>query len=263
MFGKLFKKRLANKLSAATTADAAVAFPPDELKILEQFQKKFSIRFSDPSLVITALKHRSYLNLSNEPRTQSNERLEFLGDAVLDLVVTEFLYSAFPNRTEGQLSKMKSILVSKPVLADAATRISLGSLLLMNKGEEKTGGRSRHSILADALEAVIGAIFLDAGFEEARRWIMSHVVKDHKRIIHKGVYRNYKSILLEYAQAAGGPLPDYRVVKEIGPDHAKEFVIEVSIGEELLGVGSGNSKKVAEQEAAREAVKKLDLDEVQ
>ena len=234
----------------------------DEANAVENFQKDFNISFQDPSLLGTALKHRSFLNLTNEPRTASNERLEFLGDAVLDLVVTHFLYEKFPNKTEGHLSKVKSILVSKPVLADIASeQMQLGKYILMNRGEEKTGGRQRKSILADAFESLIGAIYLDQGLTAAEQFIHNYLIKDYKQILRKSLYKNYKSVLLEYAQGTGKGLPEYRVVEENGPDHAKEFVITVSIGKEVLGEGKGKSKKIAEQEAAKQAVKKLAIEE--
>jgi len=226
---------------------------------VQVFREKFGIQFHNPQLLITALKHRSYLNITNEPRIHSNERLEFLGDAVLDLIVTHYLYEKFPQRTEGQLSKVKSILVSKPVLADIAVKISLGEMILINWGEEKTGGRQRQSILADAFEAVIGAIFLDQGLDVAQRFVQQHLLNDFQKIIRRGLYRNYKSILLEFVQSKGQGLPEYRVVQEFGPDHAKEFVVQVRVGEEVLGEGRGKSKKIAEQEAAKMAVKKLHI----
>lgn len=230
---------------------------------MDDFQNNYKLRFSDRSIIATALKHRSYLNISNEERIRSNERLEFLGDAVLDLVVTDYLYRKFPNKAEGQLSKVKSILVSKPVLGDVAANMSLGDKVLMNRGEEKTGGRQRKSILADAFEAIIGAIYLDLGLEEAENFIHKYLLADYKKILRKGLYKNYKSILLEYGQSIGGGAPEYRVVKELGPDHAKEFLVEAWIGKEKLGEGKGKSKKVAEQEAAKQAAKKLDLEDKQ
>ncbi|MEL6820913.1 MAG: ribonuclease III [Calditrichota bacterium] len=232
---------------------------PSEEKVIETFQDKFGILFTDTSLILTALKHRSYLNATNEKRIKSNERLEFLGDAVLDLVVTEFLYQTFPGKSEGQLSKSKSVLVSKPVIADKANLMNLGELVLMNRGEEKTGGRKRKSIIADAFEAIIGAIYLDQGLEAAANFIHSYLLDDHARILEKGMYRNYKSILLEYAQGEGYSLPNYRVIGETGPDHAKQFVIEVWVNNEAMGRGEGKSKKRAEQDAAREAVEKLNI----
>ncbi len=232
----------------------------DQEELVAEFEKKFHLHFNQPELIITALKHRSYLNITNEDRIFSNERLEFLGDAVLDLVVTHYLYEKFPKRTEGELSKIKSILVSKPVLADVANQMSLGNFVLINWGEEKTGGRKRQSILADAMEAIIGAIYLDQGLEAAREFIQTHLLKNFQKIIKRGLYKNYKSILLEFAQSKGLDVPSYRVVREEGPDHAKEFIIEVYVDDQKMGEGRGRSKKIAEQQAARQAVKKLKLD---
>lgn len=225
--------------------------------LVQEFEKKFRIEFEDKSLIITALKHRSYLNVTNEERVASNERLEFLGDAVLDLVTTHYLYQKFPKRTEGQLSKLKSILVSKPVLAEIAQNLSLGKLLLLNRGEEKTGGRQRQSILADTMESIIGAIYLDKGLETAREFIHTNLLRNFKSIVQQELYRNYKSLLLEYAQSRVGKLPEYRLLKETGPDHDKEFLIGVYLNGELVGEGQGKSKKKAEQIAARVALKKL------
>lgn len=260
---KYLDKLFPSKISHTDTQPAVSTgeLTPEETRVIDAFQNKYNIRFSDYSIIATALKHRSYLNLTNEPRILSNERLEFLGDAVLDLVVTHFLYKKFPQKAEGQLSKVKSVLVSKPVLADIAVNMSLGDLVMMNRGEEKTGGRQRKSILADAFEAIIGAIYLDLGLGEAEKFIHSYLLSDYRKILRKGLYRNYKSILLEYGQSNGGGLPDYRIVHELGPDHAKEFVVEVWIGVEKFGEGKGKSKKIAEQEAAKQAVKRLNLEE--
>lgn len=259
-FAKLLSGRR-QKIPLPAASDGEI--PPDEARAVDGFQIKFGMRFTRPVLLATALKHRSYLNMTNEPRTLSNERLEFLGDAVLDLVVTHYLYEKFPNKAEGHLSKVKSILVSKPVLADVAVDMELGELVLMNRGEEKTGGRQRKSILADTFEAVIGAIYLDPdlGLDAASRFIHRYLLSEFKKIIRKGLYRNYKSILLEFAQSTAKALPDYRIVRELGPDHAKEFVVEVWVAREKLGEGKGKSKKIAEQEAARQAVRKLDIEE--
>ncbi|RMG61526.1 MAG: ribonuclease III [Calditrichaeota bacterium] len=224
-----------------------------------RFKTKFGIDFSQPQLILTALKHRSYLNVTNEPRIFSNERLEFLGDAVTNLVVTEFLYRKFPKKTEGQLSKVKSILVSKPVMAEIAAGMSLGEMLLINWGEEKTGGRQRISLLGDAFEAVVGAIYLDQGMETARRFIERYLLKDYQKILKRGLYKNYKSILLEYAQSTSKQPPEYRVVEESGPDHAKQFTVEVWVNGQKLGQGTGRSKKLAEQQAARQAIEKLGI----
>lgn len=259
--GKIFPFRRSDTSSPPAVFSGEMS--PEESRAVDNFQNQYKLRFTNRSLIATALKHRSFLNISNEARILSNERLEFLGDAVLDLVVTDFLYRKFPNKTEGQLSKVKSVLVSKPVLGDVAANMSLGDKVLMNRGEEKTGGRQRKSILADAFEAIIGAIYLDLGLKEAERFIHQYLLADYKKILRKELYKNYKSILLEYGQSIGGGVPEYRVVRELGPDHAKEFVVEAWIGKEKLGEGKGKSKKIAEQEAARQAAKKLDLEEKQ
>jgi ribonuclease-3 len=226
----------------------------DEESLVNQFEKKFQFSFDNKKLLITALKHRSYLNVTNENRIASNERLEFLGDAVLDLVITQYLYDKFPKRTEGQLSKIKSILVSKPVLAEIASELSLGNLILINKGEEKTGGRNRQSILADSFEAVIGAVYLDKGMGTAKDFIKKYLLTKFKSLMQRELYKNYKSILLEHAQSKFGILPEYRVVEEFGPDHEKKFIIAVYINGKEIGRGSGMSKKNAEQEAAKKAL---------
>lgn len=229
------------------------------MESVRKFQERYQVEFFNTDLLRTALKHRSYLSVSNEPRVQSNERLEFLGDAVLNLIITQSLYESFPKKTEGELSKVKSILVSKSVLADAAIKMSLGELVLINRGEEKTGGRQRQSILADAFEAIIGAIYLDRGLDAAKRFVEEHLLCDFKKIVHKALYRNYKSILLEYTQGANMGLPSYHVIEELGPDHAKEFVVEVYLNGNLMGKGRGRTKKIAEQRAARQALEKIGI----
>ena len=265
-FKKIFQIIFAGKKTYPQPVDGRTATQKglgrEEAKVIQNFEAQFQMHFTDQQLIATALKHRSYLNISNESRTFSNERLEFLGDAVLDLVVTHYLYQKFPTKTEGHLSKVKSVLVSKPVMADiAADKMALGKLILMNRGEEKTGGRTRKSIIADAYEAIIGAIYLDMGLDAASEFINQYLLSDLKKILRKALYKNYKSILLEHAQSIGQGLPEYRVLAENGPDHAKEFVISVAIGKEILGEGKGKSKKIAEQEAAKHAVRKLALEE--
>ncbi|GAB4337707.1 MAG: ribonuclease III [Calditrichia bacterium] len=253
LFQRLFRRNEERKNTAPPLLE-------EEESVVEQFQNKFHYSFSDKSLIVTALKHRSYLNISNESRVFSNERLEFLGDAVLDLIVTSFLYKKYPKRTEGQLSKIKAILVSKPVLAETAKTLGLGEMLLMNHGEEKSGGRKRASILADAFEAIIGAIYLEYDLNEADKFVKEHLLSRHKEILKRELYRNYKSILLEHAQANGSKPPEYRVIKESGPDHDKEFEIAVYLNGQKLSEGKGKSKKNAEQEAAKVAIKKLGLE---
>ena len=258
-FKKLFKSSK-NDSVKENESDNQTNSSQELAKVIE-FEKTFEIHFLNSDLIKTALKHRSFLNITNEPRIYSNERLEFLGDAVLDLIVTQYLYEKFPKKTEGELSKVKSILVRKSVLADIATKISLGNYILINWGEEKTGGRNRQSILADTFESVIGAIYLDKGLAVTDDFVKKYLLSDFKKIVKTELYRNYKSILLEYTQSKGNGMPIYKVVDESGPDHAKNFLIEVFISDKKMGEGQGSTKKIAEQEAAKQALKKLNIRE--
>ncbi len=216
--------------------------------------------FSNKQLITQALKHRSYLAVTNESRLHSNERLELLGDAVLGLVVTEHLYKKFPEKEEGDLTAIKSLVVSRKILARMAnTSLHLGQYLLLNDAEEKSGGRKRPSIVADALEAVIGAIYLDGGLQAAIQFIQQFILNELSTIITEERNKNFKSMLLEYSQSKSYGLPVYFVTREEGPDHNKVFTIQVKVNDQVLGVGTGNSKKFAEQMAAKNALKKLAL----
>jgi len=226
---------------------------------LQELSKRLSYSFSDESLLLQALKHRSFLTLSGEERILSNERLELLGDAVLGLIVTEYLYKQFPHKEEGALTNLKSILVNKHNLADAAKRFGLGDFLLLNDAEERSGGRHRESILADALEAIIGAVYLDGGVQAAEQIVHRNITDYLHDIINDGNFKNYKSTLLEYCQSLGLDGPHYYVENESGPDHNKTFTVAVYINGEKLGEGKGNSKKHAEQEAAKQAVEEMKL----
>ena len=215
-------------------------------------------RFRDKDLVRLAMTHRSCLSEVSEART-SNERLEFLGDAVLGVLVTEALYRQFPEATEGELTKAKSYIVSREMLAKKAGALGLGTYLFLGEGEERSGGRERASILSDAFEALLGAVYLDGGLAAARRFVKRHLLKDLDGTSPR-IHQNYKSVLLEYAQGRGMRAPTYRTLKETGPDHQKNFTVEVEVGGETLGLGKGSRKKRAEQEAARQAVGKLGLE---
>jgi ribonuclease-3 len=230
--------------------------------IWSEFEKKFALTFSNPHLLIQAFKHRSYLIVSEEDKTFSNERLEFLGDSVLNLVLTEFLFNIYPNLSEGDLSKMKSILVSKKVLGEIALEIGLGDMILMNKGEEQTGGRQRLSVLADAYEAILGALYLDQGFNAPKDFIKKHILDRHEQFTKRSMLRNHKSELLELLQAEALANPIYQLIKEVGPDHDKHFYVEVRIGDFILGFGQGKNKKQAEQNAAEEALEKISRKEL-
>jgi ribonuclease III len=214
-------------------------------------------RFKDHELLIQSLTHRSYE--ADGTRKTANERLEFLGDAVLDLVVTEALYRRRPEWSEGDLTQARSTIVNRDTLAERAKANGLGRHILMGPSEERSGGRKRDSILADAFEAVIGAIYLDGGLKPASRFILEQLASHIDRAISDVPVQNYKSRLLEYVQARSGRSPKYELVSEKGPDHRKEFTMAVRVEGKIVGEGKGPNKKKAEQEAAREAIRKLGL----
>ena len=205
------------------------------------------------------LKHRSYLAESGEDRLQSNERLELLGDAVLGMLVTEHLFRIFPEEEEGGLTSMKSLMVSRRVLLSIGKEIDLGRFIMLNQAEERAGGRKRPSIISDAFEAVIGAIYLDGGLDAARRTVEKLVISQLDHVLAAEQHRNYKSLLLEHCQAGGLSGPVYNVTQEEGPDHEKVFTIAVKVNDKALGMGKGNSKKKAEQWAAKEALSQLNV----
>lgn len=213
--------------------------------------------FKDEELFVQALKHRSYLPVTQEQRIHSNERLELLGDAVLGLVVVEFLFNRYPHKEEGELTNMKSLVVSRRILARISRALKLGNYFLLSEAEEKSGGRNRASINSDALEAIIGAIYLDGGIENAQQFIKEKILSHFEDIIADELHTNFKSMLLEYSQSQNLGPPCYHVQSVDGPDHERIFTIQVRIQEDILGMGTANSKKRAEQMAAREALKNL------
>lgn len=225
---------------------------------LEQLEGILDYRFRDRSLLIASLVHRSYY-AGTEANTslQSNERMEFLGDSVLSLVVNDYLYGHYPERTEGELTKMKSVVVSKQVLAHLAKKIDLGSFVLVSDNAQKAGVSEMHSVLSDTLEAVFGAVFIDGGFEAARKSILKVLPDNLGDVVYQADAINYKSLLQEYIQALHKVPPRYRVHSTTGPDHDKQFSVEVVVKGNILGQGNGKTKKHAEQEAAREAYRRL------
>lgn len=233
--------------------------PRETRQQLRRLENRIGYRFKDPQLLLAALRHRSVLNKENLGRHESNERLEFLGDAVLDFVIAEYFYHLFPGMVEGQLTKLRSVIVSGSSLVGAAKRIDLGNYLLLSDNEDKAGGRLRSSILEDAFEAVIGAIYLDGGVKHARTFVETCVLDNWRDIVKKDEYVNYKSLVLEHAQANSWDSPEYRLVEESGPDHAKRFIVEIILNGEPCGRGEGTSKKAAEQRAASVAAAKLGL----
>ena len=227
------------------------------MKAFAEFGKHYGIQFSDPALLKLALTHRSYLSVTGQGPRESNERLEFLGDSVLGLVTSEFLYRQNPNEHEGQLTKAKSLLVSKAILSRRALAMGLGRFVLMSHAEVESGGRQRLSILADAFESVVGAIYLDQGFEAARHFIERWLLRDAREIASDKRHTNYKSHLQEYVQSTFRTHPAYRIRSEMGPDHSKHFIVEVMVGRRVLGEGKGRNKKEAEQAAARDALDRV------
>lgn len=227
---------------------------------LQVLENTLDVNFNNKKLLIRALTHKSFPNENPDLNLKNNERMEFLGDAVLDLSMSSYLFKKFPDYPEGKLAKMKATLVSAPILADIAQKIKLYKFIRLGKGEEMTGGRERNSILADAMEAVIGAIYLDQGLEMADRFIINNFKEDIK-IVHKGDHiRDYKTLLQETIQKTSNKRPEYLVADEKGPDHNKTFVIKVEFNDDILGFGQGSSKKAAEQKAAEAALK--DLEEI-
>lgn len=210
--------------------------------------------FAEPELLIRALSHRSWINAQGGNPIDSNERLEFLGDAVLDLVITDYLYLTRSDEDEGKLSKIKSLVVSAKVLAEVARPLGIGNHILLSRSEEKAGGGERESILADAWESLIGAIYLDAGYGAAEAFLHRTLVPRLSEFMEDAALANYKSALLEHAQSKGIGPPRYEVEKTSGPEHGKKYHMRVLLQGEVWGRGSGLSKKDAEQAAARKAL---------
>lgn len=218
-------------------------------------------QFRDPKLLAHSLIHRSWLSGKDAPYWENNERLEFLGDSVLNMLVTEYLYKTCPELSEGELSKRKSAIVSGHALAQTSTLWNLGEFVRIDKGEARMGGRLKESILADAFEAVIGAVYLDGGLAEARGVLERFHFPRIGEILSGPDFVNYKSELLEYMQGHGLSLPEYRVASETGPEHLKVFEIDVILEGVACGRGTGTSKKRAEQDAARKALEFLTSEE--
>lgn len=227
-------------------------------KDLSVFEKKIGIKFNDSNLLKQVFVHRSYLNEAGNFELNHNERLEFLGDAVLELVVTENLYKTYPN-PEGELTNWRSALVRGEMLAAIAGEIDMGEYLFLSRGEAKSGGRARQIILANAFEALLGAIYLDNGFDEVKKFIEKSLIIKLPEILEKQLYIDAKSKLQEVVQEKENITPIYKVLSDSGPDHSKIFNVGVFIGERMAGDGSGNSKQAAEQSAACAALEKYNI----
>ena len=221
---------------------------------IQELEQIIGYQFNQPERLRQALTHSSYANEKHMKKHSDNERLEFLGDAVLELVSSEFLFKNYPKMPEGEMTKFRASIVCEPTLALCTKEISLGKYLYLGKGEDLTGGRNRKSILSDAMEAVIGAIYLDGGFEAARAFVHRFILVD---IEHKKLFHDSKTILQEVVQGNYKEELHYVLVGEEGPDHDKKFRVEAMMGDKIIGHGVGHTKKAAEQEAAYEALLKL------
>jgi len=224
---------------------------------LDKLQGVLKIKFRDRIFLNRALVHRSYINES-ESEVRDNERLEYLGDSVLGLIVNEYLFKHFEDYHEGDLAKIKSVVVSEDILAQVAQELNLGSYILMGRGEEMSGGRNRASILANTLEAIIGAFYLDSGLKESRKFVLLLLKQHIDRIDNLTYQRDPKTTLQEYVQKKYKERPIYEVVEERGPDHQKEFFVRLVINGKEVTRGSGSSKRKAEMHAANIALKKID-----
>ena len=218
------------------------------------FETKIGYMFKDERLLEQAFTHRSYLNENRSPGREHNERLEFLGDAVLELAVTEFLYSKYPDKPEGELTAFRAALVNTQSICDAATKLGMNEYLLLSRGESKDVGRARQIILANAFEALIGAMYIDEGYEPAKKFIADQLFHKTDEVVEKRLWQDAKSRFQEIAQEIVGVTPRYEVVSQSGPDHDKTFVTGVHLGSERVAIGEGRSKQEAEQDAAQKGL---------
>ncbi|MCP1101657.1 ribonuclease-3 [Aequitasia blattaphilus] len=223
-------------------------------KDYQKLMEEIKYRFHDEKLLLNALRHSSYINEHNLPKEDSNERLEFLGDAVLELISSEFLFYEHPGMAEGNLTKQRASMVCEPALAYSARKINLGDYLYLGKGEDNTGGRKRDSVTSDAFEALIGAIYLDGGLASAKEFIHQFVLDDAEK---KKLFYDSKTILQELIQSNYKDPIEYILLGEEGPDHDKSFYAQVKVGKQTFGKGKGRTKKAAEQEAAYHTILSL------
>lgn len=218
------------------------------------FEEKIGYTFKNKSLIETAFTHRSYLNENRAVGREHNERLEFLGDAVLELVVTEFLFAKYPEKPEGDLTAYRAALVNTQSISDAATKLGMNEFLLLSRGEARDTGRARMIILANAFEAMIGALYLDAGYEVANKFIGTQLFHKTDDVVEKRLWQDAKSRLQELSQEKTGITPSYQLLNQSGPDHDRQFVVGAFIGTEKIASGEGRSKQEAEQDAAQKAL---------
>jgi len=228
-----------------------------EAKDVKQVEKQIGVKFRNRELLTTALTHRSYVNERTGEAVPDNERLEFLGDAVLDFLTGYLLYERFPDLPEGRLTRLRAALVRTAALAELAEQCELGPHIRMGKGEEASGGRKRVTTLCAVFEAVVGALYLDQGMDAVRKFVEPLFLPMLERILSESLDQDARSILQEWSQATHNETPTYRTVEETGPEHEREFMVEVLIGEQVVGCGVGRSKRSAAQAAARAALHML------
>lgn len=224
------------------------------MKDPQDFATALGLKFNNPDLIKQAFIHRSYLNEHREVTLPHNERLEFLGDAVLELVITDYLFAKYPDKPEGELTSLRAALVNAVTLSEIAAKVGINDYLLLSKGEARDTGRARQVILADTFESVVGAIYLDQGYTQAQEFIAEHLFNKTEEIVKKSLWQDAKSYFQEQAQDKLGITPSYQVVDQIGPDHNKRFTIGLYLGDELVVTGEGHSKQEAEQDAAQKGL---------
>ena len=224
-------------------------------KDFKELQKNLGTKFKNENLLKQAFVHRSYLNENPAFELRHNERLEYLGDAVLELIVTEYLFKNYPDLAEGEMTNLRAALVNSQMLSQVADRLGFNDFLYLSKGEAKETGRGRQYILANTLEAFIGAFYLDQSYKAVENFIYNNLISELKNIIDKKLWRDHKSLFQEAAQERVSITPNYEVLKESGPDHDKKFVIGIYLGKELVAQGEGSSKNEAQQQAAENALK--------
>jgi len=225
------------------------------VKDFSLFEKKLNLKFKNKDLLLQAFIHRSFLNENPDFKLSHNERLEFLGDAVLEQVVTEYLFKNYPQKLEGELTSWRAALVNAKILARTAKRLGFNDFLLLSQGELKEKGKARQYILANTFEAFIGSLYLDQGLNSCKNFLEEHLIKELPHIIKTGLFRDAKSLFQEEAQKRVGLTPTYKILEELGPDHAKHFVVGVFLGKDLVTKGKGSSKQEGEVAAAKEALK--------
>lgn len=219
-----------------------------------KLEKILGVDFSDKIHLLTAITHRSYLNEHREAKQDHNERYEFLGDAVLELVVTDFLFNKYPEKPEGELTAIRAALVNTVSIADAAVKMNINEYLLLSKGEAKDTGRARQYILANTFEALIGAIYLDKGYDSAKEFVASHLFDKTETIVKKRLWQDAKSRFQELSQEHVSITPSYETLSQVGPDHDRMFTVGVFLGKEKIAEGTGRSKQEAEQSAAEAGI---------